>query len=408
MKRIILLWLTVLVIPTSCTVFKDTEETYDNYVLLVSFDGFRWDYTDLYETPNFDALAAEGVRAERLIASFPTKTFPNHYTIATGLYPDHHGLVNNTFYAPDLKLTYRISDRSMVENPAFYGGEPIWNTAERQGMIAASFFWVGSEAPVGGLQPSYWKKYDGSIPFEARIDSVISWLKLPLQKRPRLITLYFQEPDGIGHDYGPVHSETGKVIEEMDRLLGKLREDLGNLPYGDRINLIVTSDHGMGATTGARYVNMYDHIPESWVHSDYGYNPVYLVDAVDGYEDSVLMRLDPLPGITAYKKDSVPAHLHYGTSERVTDIVVVADSSWSVGTKADTTGVYGGAHGYDSRNTDMHAIFFADGPDFKSGYVHPPFENVNIYSLIAHLLDLEPAQTDGTLEEVRGMLKECE
>lgn len=396
--------LVLILVLASCNNTNGPEDTYENYVVLVSFDGFRWDYTDLYDTPGFDALEQEGVKAERLISSFPTKTFPNHYTIATGLYPGHHGLVNNTFFAPDLDKIYRISDRSMVEDPDFYGGEPIWNTAEKQGVTAASFFWVGSEAPVGGMQPTYWKRYDGSIPFEARIDSVIDWLKLPLEKRPRLITLYFQQPDGIGHAFGPVHTETGKVIVEMDRLLQKLRKDICKLPYGDRVNLIVTSDHGMGSTSGSRYVNIYDHIPRSWVITDFGYNPVYLLNVVDGYEDSVVMKLDPVAGVSAWKKENMPAHMHYSSNVRIPDIVVAADSSWSVGVESDTTGIYGGAHGYDTRNTDMHAIFYADGPDFRDGYVHPPFENVHIYSLIAHLLGLEPAETDGDIEVVKGML----
>jgi alkaline phosphatase D len=393
------------IIPLLIACDRDTA-THENYVVMVSFDGCRWDYPDLYKTPTLDKMAAGGVKAERVISSFPTKTFPNHYAIATGLYPDHHGLINNSFYAPDLDLFYRIGNREMVQNGDFYGGEPIWNTAAKQGVTTASFFWVGSEAPVQGMQPAYWKTYDGSIPYAARVDTVIHWLKLPLEKRPRLVLLYFDQPDGIGHDYGPVHPGTGKVMEELDEILGTLRRKINRLPYGERVNLIVTSDHGMGAISPERYVNLNDHVKEHWIEDVAGGNPMYLVDAKADYEDSVALALDRVEGITAWPKDRVPAHLNYGTHPRITDVVVVADSSWSVGTSPDPSGYTGGAHGYDNSNTDMHHIFYAEGPAFKSGYLHPPFENVDIYPLIAEILGLDPAPVDGRLEDVNGMLKE--
>lgn len=399
MRKILLV---LLMAPVIIACERDVV-THENYVVLVSFDGCRWDYPDLYDTPQLDAMAAEGVKAERVISSFPTKTFPNHYAIATGLYPDHHGIINNTFYAPDLDMLYRIGNREMVQNGDFYEGEPIWNTAEKQGVTTASFFWVGSEAPVQGMQPTYWKIYDGSIPFSDRVDTVIHWLKLPIEKRPRLVMLYFQQPDGIGHDYGPAHPETGKVVGELDALLGRLRNKINKLPYGDRVNLVVTSDHGMGAINPNRYVNVYDIVEEEWIESVVGGNPMYLVDAVDGYEDSVTLGLDRTEGITAWRREEVPAQLHYGTHPRIPDVVLVADSSWSVGTSPDPSGYTGGAHGYDNRNTDMHHIFYAAGPAFKSGYVHPPFENVQIYGIIAHILGLEPAPTDGDISVVEDL-----
>jgi predicted AlkP superfamily pyrophosphatase or phosphodiesterase len=380
-------------------------ETYENYVVMVSLDGCRWDYPEMYNTPTLDIMATVGVKAEWVASSFPSKTFPNHYSLATGLYPDHHGLINNNFYAPELDLLYRIGDREMVENPAFYGGEPIWNTAEKQDMISASFFWVGSEAPVQGMQPTYWKKYDGSIPFDARVDTVLHWLELPIEKRPRLIMLYFDQPDGIAHTYGPVHEQTGTVMEAMDLIINDLRSKIRKLPYGDRVNLIVTSDHGMAATSPDRYVNINEHIREEWVVKLIGGNPMYLMDAVDGFEDSVVNRLEKITGISAWKKEEVPAHLNYGTHPRIPDIVLVADSSWSIGLNPDPSGYTGGAHGYDISNSDMRHVFYAEGPDFKNGYLHPPFENVDIYPLVAHILGLDPAETDGRLEDVSGLLR---
>ena len=402
MKNVIFLSFLLFLSIFSC---ERHVESYDNYVVFVSLDGTRWDYPEFYDTPVLDNIAREGVKAEWVRSSFPTKTFPNHYSLATGLYPNNHGLVNNSFFDTEMGLFYRMGNRAMVEHPGFYGGEPIWNTAEKQDMISASFFWVGSEAPVQGIQPTYWKKYDGSIPFDARVDTVIHWLKLPIEKRPRLVMLYFDQPDGIAHKYGPVDEETGKVMTEMDGIVGNLQKRISELPYGDRVNLIVTSDHGMGAISPERYVNINDHIDEEWITELIGFNPVYLMDAEEGFEDSVVHRLSRVTGITAWRKENVPAHLNYGTHPRIPDIVIVADSSWSIGHTSDPSGYSGGAHGYDNSNSDMHHIFYAAGPDFKKGTLHPPFENVDIYPLIAHILGLEPAETDGNLEDVAEMLR---
>lgn len=394
----------LLLLLVSCN--HKTDTPIESYVIMVSFDGFRWDYTDLYDTPNFDAMASSGVEAEYMIPSFPTKTFPNHYALATGLYPDHNGIINNSFYAPDLDGIYRIMNRDMVRSADAYFGEPIWLTAEQQGVKSACYYWVGSEAPIGGTYPTYWKDYDGSIPFMDRVDQVIDWLKLPMHKRPGLITLYFDEPDGIGHDAGPESAATGEVIKSIDSILGALREGIAGLDIADRVNLIVLSDHGMGPISSDKYVNIMDLIPEEWTHEVIGGNPVYLIDPADGYEDSVTLTLNATEGVKAWQKDDIPAHLNYGTSPRFPGIVVVADSLWSIGTKDDPSGYSGGAHGYDNAFTDMFTIFLAEGPAFKEDYLAPPFENVEVYGIIAHILGLDPAQTDGKLSNVSDIFSD--
>ena len=404
------LWmiLILLVLFSSCTGSKDTIEeggTLDSYVVVVSFDGFRWDYQDLYETPNFDLLEKAGTKADYLISSFPTKTFPNHYTLATGLYPDHHGIINNSFYAPELDRICRIGDVSMVRNPDSYFGEPIWVTAEQQGVKSASYFWVGSEADIMGLYPSYWYAYNESVPYMSRVDQVIKWLKKPLSERPGLIFLYFDEPDGIAHRYGPEHEETGEVISYLDSVLGYLRSEIADLEYGDLVNLIVLSDHGMGPVSPDKYVNLTEHIREHWTRSIIGGNPVYLIEPAEGCADSITGILDPLEGVSAWQKEDIPGHLHYGSSSRFPGIVVVADSLWSIGTNPDPSGYSGGAHGYDNAFTDMNTIFFAEGPAFKENYSSVPFSNVEVYGLIAEILGLEPAVTDGNLENVRHILR---
>jgi predicted AlkP superfamily pyrophosphatase or phosphodiesterase len=384
---------------------KDGGKKYRNYVILVSMDGFRWDYDQIYKTPNLNKLAADGVKAKRLIPSFPTVTFPNHYTIVTGLYPDHHGLVNNNFPAPELGLYYRIGDRTAVENPAFYGGEPVWKTAEDQGIRSASFYWVGSEAPIGGMHPSYWKKFDETVAFGSRIDTVIKWLTYPMGKRPGFVTLYFEEPDATSHSYGPVSAETGKVVERLDSLIGVLRFKLSRLPVSGSINLIVVSDHGMSPVSPQRYINLREAVPDRMIAGIFGGNPVFTINPAEGKTDSVLYLLNKQKGLKAYRKSEVPARWHYGTNPRIPGVVVVADSSWSIGTRPDGSGIRGGAHGYDNSNSDMQAIFYAAGPAFKKGYSFESLNNTDIYDLICKILKLKPAKNDGNPENIIHLLK---
>ncbi|MCP4310004.1 MAG: alkaline phosphatase family protein [Bacteroidetes bacterium] len=402
MMKLFRLGVVLLLLPFISCNLKE-EIPIDSYVVMVSFDGFRWDYCDLFNTPNFDAMAEAGVKADRMIPSFPTKTFPNHYALATGLYPDHNGIINNSFDSPDLGGIYRISDRDMVKNPDAYFGEPIWLTAEQQGKKAACFFWVGSEAAVGGSYPTFWKEYDRSIPHMQRVDQVIKWLEMPMHKRPGLITLYFEEPDAIGHYAGPESQATGEVIESLDSILGALRTGIASLDIADRVNLIVLSDHGMGPITRDKYVNILDVVPGEWTDMLVGENPVYLIDPAEGYEDSITLYLDATEGVNAWQKDEIPSRLNYGTSQRFPGIVVVADSLWSIGTKSEPSGYMGGAHGYDNAFTDMHAIFLAEGPAFKKDYVSDPFSNVEVYGIIAHILGLVPAQTDGDISNVSDL-----
>ncbi|MBE3086047.1 MAG: alkaline phosphatase family protein [Bacteroidetes bacterium] len=384
---------------------KDSRKPFKNYVVLVSLDAFRWDYCKLYNTPNLNKLAKDGVKADRMISSFPTNTFPNHYSIATGLYPDHHGLINNSFPASDLGLYYRMGDRAAVENPAFYGGEPVWVTVEKQGVRAASFFWVGSEAPVGGKYPAYWKKYDGKVTFEERIDTVIKWLGYPPQKRPELVTLYFDEPDGTSHDFGPVSPETGKVVVRVDSLIGVLRTKLSALPYAKKINLILLSDHGMSAVSSDKYINLKAVVPNRMIASISGGNPVYLINPSEGKRDSVLLLLNSVEGMKAWKKSELPSKWHYGTNPRIPEIVVVADSSWSIGTRPDASSIKGGAHGYDNSNSDMFSIFYAAGPSFKKNYKFKELNNVDVYNLICRILDINPAKNDGNPSNIKRMLR---
>lgn len=385
----------------------DREGT-EPYVVLVSFDGMRHDMIDRADTPYFDRVAGGGIRAEGLIPSYPTKTFPNHYTLATGLYPARHGLVDNAFHDPAFGADYRLGDTDAVRDGRWYGGEPIWVTAERQGVHAASYFWVGTEAAIDGVRPTYFKEYDGSIPYEARVDTVLHWLSLPRPDRPRLILLYFDEPDHTGHRLGPDAPAVDSMIERMDRILGRLIEGIDDLPIRDRVHLVLVSDHGL------------EHVPEDHV--------VYLEDAVslegvrvlnnstqallylegDTARAHAIQRAvnDRLEHVTAYRPEQTPAHWHYEGNPRIGDLVVAADPGWVIGRRGARPRSSGGTHGWDPTSRAMHGIFLARGPGLRAGRTIAAFENIHVHPLVAHLLEIEPAEDiDGRLETLQSVLR---
>jgi alkaline phosphatase D len=376
------------------------------YVILVSFDGFRWDYCNNAFTPTFDSIEANGVRAKSLKPSFPTKTFPNHYTIATGLYPDNHGIVHNEFYDPVKKQIYKVADRTKVQDGYFYSGTPIWNLAEKQGVKSASFFWVGSEADIQNRQASYWKEYEHNFPFKQRVDTVLKWLNLPEQERPHLILLYFHEPDSHGHEYGPDSEEIKEKVQYLDSILSYLAQSLNRLEYKDKINIITTSDHGMSNVSNNKTVVLKNYINDNWLIRILGSNPIYNLSYKKEFKDSILDALKKIEHIHFWEREDIPERLHYGKNNRIGDISIVADSSWSIVLNKSDNINYKGAHGYNNDNLDMHAIFYATGPAFKKGYAAPELLNIDIYPLIAHILTLKIGDIDGDLDRIKEVLLE--
>ncbi len=401
---VLLLFLSFVFLSTACKKeVKNSDDLGKPYVVMLSLDGFRWDYPEHAYTPVLDSLKKAGVFAE-MIPSFPTKTFPNHYSIATGLYPDHHGIVLNSFYATDLGKRYSISDRQSVGNAIFYGGEPIWVTARKQGMKTATLFWVGSEAAIEGIRPNIWYPYNHSLPFTSRIDSLVRWLSFPDSIRPHLILWYYPEPDGTGHRYGPSGKKTIQMVEQLDQWLGNFFTAMRKLPIYNKLNFIITSDHGMGPISNDREVILDHYInPGNLQYMDGG-NPVYNLGVRPGKLETVYEKLKKVQHISVWKHDSLPARLHYGTNIRTHDLTVVADSNWSIYWSWHI-GHGKGTHGYDNKWRAMHAIFYAAGPAFKKDYRQKSFPNIDIYPLIAKILQLKPAKTDGNLNQVKGMLK---
>ncbi|EJL64920.1 alkaline phosphatase family protein [Flavobacterium sp. CF136] len=370
------------------------------YVVLVSMDGFRWDYARQFNLPNLKQIAKEGVQAKSMRPSYPSKTFPNHYSIVTGLYPDHHGIINNAFYDTALNESFSLSTNAKNDS-RFYGGNPIWNVAEQQGVKTASFFWPGSDTDQ--KRPTYYKNYDDKISYGTRIDTVIKWLQLPEKERPHLITLYFDEPDHTGHDFGPLSPENKKMVIKMDSIMGQLSSKLNQLAIGKQINLIIVSDHGMADISNDKKVAVLDYIKPEWLGYKTVINPIMSLEAKAGFQDSIALALKKVPHIKFWKSTDVPKRLHYGTNPRVHDFVIEAKKGYSLVSKIDQN-IKGGTHGYDNKEKDMHAIFYAKGPAFKVDKKVGTFQNVSVYPLIAHILGLQIDEVDGKLSDVKTML----
>mgnify|MGYP001247971169 FL=1 len=315
-------------------IFGCKKEYEEQYVLMISFDGFRSDYLDWYETPNMDRFMDDGVRAQGLIPVFVSKTFPNHYSIATGLYAENHGLIGNHFYDSILDDEYSLSDRTKVEDPNFYEGEPIWVTAEKNNIQTASYFWVGSEAPIKETYPTRWKRYDHDFPFNSRIDSVVAWLSMPKPKRPRLCLLYFHEPDHTGHETGPKSNETAMMVTKMDSLFGILISQLEELPIASKLNILVVSDHGMTEISSERTIDLSNHIDMNKVKQE-GSGPYSLLYDMDKNEiKNIVQQLNESPKITAYSKMDIPDRYHFKNHYRIKDVLVVADEGWYINNQA--------------------------------------------------------------------------
>ena len=388
--------ITTLIICLLVLVVKAQE----TYTVIVSCDGFRWDFPIIYEAPTMDKLSKIGVQSD-MQPTYPASTFPNHYAMATGLYPDHHGIVNNSFWDPDLQLTYAVGDKLTGKDPRFFLGEPIWVTAERQGVKTATIYWVGSDLD-NSRHASYWYDYGKPlISYEERIQKALEYLQLPEPERPHFIMVYFDEPDKTEHTYGPNSEETRQAVKKADDAVGQLYEGLMKLPIADKINFIVVSDHGMASEDPSRVVNPDDYLkPEWYEHMIIGI-PTSIFTKPE-YRETVYNTLKDIPHLTVWKKNEIPAYLHYGTSKRLGDIIVAPDMDWEF--RNTPRGGYG-AHGYDPTDPYMHAIFRAVGPAFKKGYIARQFENVDIYPLLCHLMGIQPAPCDGKLDRIKLILK---
>lgn len=390
--------------------FGCSSEKKQPQLLLISFDGFRADYLSKTETPNFDSLIKNGATAEGLIPIFPTKTFPNHYAIATGLYPENNGLIGNNMYDPEMDARYSMGNREAVENPDWYSGEPIWNTLEKAGKKAGTMFWIGSEAPIQNMRPSHWKSYDGSIPNEARIDTVVKWLTR--ENEPvDFGTLYFSFVDSQGHRYGPDSEEVIDAIKLADDLVGYLMEKLrGNDPDGN-INLMIVSDHGMIEVSPDKKVILDDFINTDEIEI-ISYSPALMFNVKKrGIKTEIYKALKAgEENYRVYMKEDIPERFNLKDNKRTPDFLMIADEGFTINSAEyfESRGEGypdGGAHGFDNANPKMDAIFIAYGPAFKKEVNLGRVENVHLYEVMAKILDVNPAPNDGDINAVMEILK---
>jgi predicted AlkP superfamily pyrophosphatase or phosphodiesterase len=375
---------------------------YEHTVILISADGLRADYLDKIDTPNIDRLIAGGVWADKgMKPVYPCFTFPNHYSIVTGLYPAHHGIVSNTMFDPEMNARFRITDREAITNSAWWGGEPLWVTAENAGVKSATYYWVGSEAPVKGVSPSYWYTFDDTVPAFDRIDQLFTWLELPEAERPGFLSVYFSDVDHEGHTFGPDAPETVEAVKAIDSYIGRLLTGLDERGLTDAVNIILVSDHGMTQLSRDRVIPLDDYIDLDDVYITDAYSVLGL-NPKEGQFDKVYNALkDAHPNMHVFKAGEAPARFHYEGNERIPQIFGHVDDGWLIVRERgffeqNEKAAIGGAHGYDNELESMRATFVAHGPAFKQGVTVEPFENIQLYNVMAGILGVEPAPNDGT------------
>jgi predicted AlkP superfamily pyrophosphatase or phosphodiesterase len=377
-------------------------------LILISIDGFRADYFQRGLTPNLAALAADGVRAQAMKPSFPSLTFPNHYTIVTGLYPDHHGIVNNRFTDPVTGAKFVYKEQASISDPHWWGGEPLWVGVQRQGKQAATMFWPGSDVAIDGVRPTYWRQFDGNFSPDERVNQVLHWLELPQGQRPDFVTLYLEQVDHAGHSHGPDSPQVDAALREDDAAIGRLIDGLKQRGIFASANIVVVSDHGMAATSPDRIVVL-DKVVDMDAIKVYSAGVLAGLQAKPGHESEVERALlAPHAHMRCWKKSDIPARLHYGTNARIPPILCVANDGWLIETQRyldrPNHFIAQGEHGYDNDDPNMRALFIAEGPAFKRGIVVPEFDNVDVYPLLTKVLGIRPAPNDGNLAAVAGML----
>lgn len=372
-------------------------------VLLVSLDGVRHDDLGRGDTPTLDALAADGARAEQFAPVFPTLTFPNHYSLATGLHPGEHGITGNTVHDPVFDATFKMGNDESGK-ARWWGGEPIWITAVRQGLRSATLFWPGSEVEIDGRRPTYWLPYDGRMSHAARIDQVLAWLDLPADERPAFLTLYFSAADSAGHEHGPTSSEKREALRDIDASLGALVSGLRERALFDRVDIVVVSDHGMTEVSPERVEFLDDHVDLDAETDFVIWGATVGLWPAEGRRDALLaaLRAAPLEHARVFAREDTPASWHFREHRRAPPIVLVSDEGWTLTTRSFHTpqraaGFKKGTHGFDPELPSMQGIFVAHGPHFRAGSSVPRLSAVDVYPLLADLLALEPAPNSGSL-----------
>lgn len=376
-------------------------------LLLVSIDGLRADMLDRGITPNLSRIAHDGVRARWMTPSYPSLTFPNHYTLVTGLRPNHHGIIHNSMQEEVLGR-FQVNLPEAVTDSRWWGGEPIWVGAEKAGLRSATWSWPGSEAAIQGVRPSQWRVYSPDVPLADRVDDVLRWVGDDGPDAPRLVTLYMEQVDKAGHHYGPDSPEYAAAIVQVDTAIGRLLDGLAARGLDGSTNLIVVSDHGMAQVPDGQTIAVEDMV-----------DPAIASNVSTGQS----IGFAPLPGKQAaaeaillgahanydcWTRQTLPARWEYGSNPRIPQIICQMHEGWNALTRerlAERKPGDRGSHGYDNALPSMRAIFIARGPSFKQGATLPGFDNVDLYPLMTRLLGIPAAPNDGNPETLVPALK---
>ena len=364
-------------------------------VILVSLDGFRWDFLDRFDAPALRRLGESGARAERLVPSFPTVTFSNHYSIATGMRPGRHGIVGNRFLDRNEGRGYSFRDRNDVEDGTWYGGEPIWVTAEKQGMTTAAYFFAGTEADVAGVRPTRWHRFSPGIPAIERVDAALAWLAEPEATRPHLVLLYFEHVDAVGHVHGSDAPETAAAVRDVDALIGRLMSGIAGLPDSENVYLVVVSDHGLRdvRTQAAPFIvdDVVDLAGADMVAAG-SYMLLYLADpaAAPAARDRINAAWS---SGRAYLPAETPTTWEASENPRFGDLILVADPGYLVLPRIRAAQpVDRAGHGWAPEDPAMHGILLMAGPGIPPGTRLPAVGNIDLYPLLARMLGVQPAE----------------
>lgn len=407
-QNVILTLFAVLLITVGCTTQQaGNDQAADQpKVLLISIDGFINEYVDRNETPNLDQFIDDGVVAEYMIPAFPTKTFPNHWTLVTGLYVENHGIITNSFYDYELEARFSYGPQGTPNDERWWGGEPIWVTAEKQGLTAATFFWPGSEATINGVQSTKWVQYDGGVPDSTRIDSLIAWMDPAGDVQADFGTLYFSEVDSRGHAFGKNSAEVDEAVIDIDGLLGYFQKKVKEVGLNQSLNIILLSDHGMSDLSEERVIFLEELINLNDVEV-MDWTPVGLIKPKEGKKDEVYKTLkENEENYTVYLKEDMPERYHFKNHYRIPEIIMIADPGYTITNQSffETRGLLAAQHGFDNRSASMRTFFAAKGPAFKKDERVAPFESVHVYELMSHILNLEPAPNDGSIDSINHVL----
>lgn len=373
-----------------------------NKVLMISMDGFRWDYIKQVQTPNFDSFAAHGTYADYINNTFVTKTFPSHYSIATGLYEESHGIIANHMYDPVFNESFSMGT---TDTKWWDGGEPLWVTTRKHGLKSAVYFWPGSEAKIRGLRPNIFYAYNESVAFKERVDTVVEWLS-KASYNIDFAMLYFHEPDHTGHIYGPKSNEVKNKVKYMDGILGYIVKKFDENELWKSVNVLITSDHGMAEIDySKRHIDISTYIDMDAIDRIPVDGPTANILPKAKKLDEIIQNLTGVDHLQVYKRKEIPEFWHYRNNRRILPILAVADEGWLIVKGPEEYNYTSkGTHGYDNSLLSMKPIFYARGPNIKVGYKSFPFNSVDIYPLVCELLGIKPSPNNGTLENTKSFI----